>query len=148
MPTGVNVPDVKFASSSAADTVIYIEVDLPSDPTKDNIQGWAYKLQFLPGNSATLVDVNSGAWIYTARADIVPQSNRLRIPVPKLSALTCGAGDCSAGGKFQLTDLKSVSWFNDAGAVVTALADGATSASTTDWSVDDWDQTFLVGECH
>lgn len=174
----MHVPDVKL-DGTPANTQVYIEVDLP---TTDNIMGWVYNLQYIPyGDTAQAVAVTaSGSQdIYTQRTDAVrpaaQQENdprtRLAIPLPKLGQLTCGSfGTCSstAGGRFKLAQLKSLSWFDSDDAAVlwddvaTGNADAVASAAATSYLTGSfgsppvagaWDATFYVGKlkvsaCH
>ncbi|PRW20926.1 fibronectin type III domain-containing [Chlorella sorokiniana] len=149
-PANVFVADTKFDATDAGDTVFYIEVDLPSP---DNIQGWRYQLQYQPRRDTAApvtVQSNGQAWIFAERAGLTPDSSaptrRLKIPVPALSSLDCGAGnDCSAGGRFRLAQLESVSWFDAFGAAVTPPAIGAQSDPADTIYKSSWDQIFLVG---
>ena len=171
-PTGVYVPNVQTPGS----TEITFELDVPA---VDNIMGWEYELDFIPGTTglagATAVQDNKAIPVtttfYVPRLSASPGGERLQF-TKALADLNCKVGTGAyapcTGGKFQLKNLKALSWFTattpsgitaedaDSRATV-AKSDGTFTRQSVQFgsplseAAAQWDAVFYVGEqsaCH
>ncbi len=119
-------------ADTPADTSFDIELDIPAT---DNIMGWMYGLSYIPGSTGERTDVHDGSGdyaIYVPRLGAYKYGNRLHITV-RLDDLRCDPGTgtygtCNGGGKFELTTLMALSWFNENGEPVAENASGRDDA--------------------
>lgn len=168
-PTHVYVPNVRIPASDP--TEIAFELDVPAT---DNIMGWEYELEFIPGTTDTATPVldtaapvgTTVATFYASRLSATQSGQRLEFKRP-LADFSCDPGDgayaACTGGKFRLVSIKALSWFDkdthvglpaddDAGRAATDKSDGTFTGkqvifgSPLNASDDEWDAIFYVGE--
>lgn len=162
----VHIPNLPLAAT-AGDTIIQIEVDVPAT---DNIRGWSYQLDYVPGTTGTATAVHDGTAnpptatsFYVSRLAAAVMGARLSIPLKRLGDLRCDPGTgtygaCTGGGKFMLKSLTAYSWFDSDGIPVSE-ASYTSAESVADFTVKSvqfgsplattaapWDKFFYVGE--
>lgn len=167
-PSNVYVPNVRIPASDP--TKISFELDVPAT---DNIMGWEYELEFIPGTTNTSTPVRDAnapvgttvTTFYASRLSATQSGQRLEFK-RALADFSCDPGDgayaACTGGKFRLTSIKALAWFdkdthigleadNDAGRAAADKSDGTFTGkqvifgSPLNASDDEWDAIFYVG---